>query len=223
MLSFIAGLVDTAVFVGLFGLFTAHVTGNFVLIGWQLVHHTGDIWPKLLAFPAFVVAVAATVKVVEARSRGGKPAPPLLLWIEAALLLCAFAAAAADPVVHASDPAAIAAGMLAAAAMGVQNAMMRLELASLPSTTVMTINVTQGVVDAVALLSGGQAASRRDEARKRFARTWPQIMAFAAGSAAGALGYAATGFAVLVLPGVLCVALGVLWKKAQAGAPAAAT
>src|SRR5206468_13135064 len=63
-LSFIAGYVDTAVFVGLFGLFTAHVTGNFVLIGSELVHRRPDVWPKLLAFPVFVVAVAAAVKIV---------------------------------------------------------------------------------------------------------------------------------------------------------------
>src|SRR3954463_1939312 len=68
VLSFIAGYVDTAVFIGLFGLFTAHVTGNFVLIGSQLVHRTGEVWPKLLAFPAFILGVAATVKIAEARS-----------------------------------------------------------------------------------------------------------------------------------------------------------
>ena len=48
-LSFTAGFVDTCVFVGLFGLFTAHVTGNFVLVGAELVHRGGDILPKLLA------------------------------------------------------------------------------------------------------------------------------------------------------------------------------
>src|SRR5438046_9416237 len=37
ILGFIAGFVDTCVFVGLFGLFTAHVTGNFAR-----VHEPGD-------------------------------------------------------------------------------------------------------------------------------------------------------------------------------------
>src|SRR5258708_4799448 len=41
LLSFIAAFVDTWGFIGLFGLFSAHVTGNFVLIGAALVHPDG--------------------------------------------------------------------------------------------------------------------------------------------------------------------------------------
>src|SRR6266478_2493539 len=43
------GYVDTCLFVALFGLFTAQVTGNFVLIGAELVHHGVGIASKLLS------------------------------------------------------------------------------------------------------------------------------------------------------------------------------
>ena len=212
-LSFTAGYVDTAVFVGLFGLFTAHVTGNFVLIGSELVHASGEAWPKLLAFPAFILAVAVAVKVAEALERKHKARVPTPLYIEAALLLAAFAAVELRHPAQATDAAAVGGGMMAAAAMGMQNAMMRIELASLPSTTVMTMNVTQSVIDVVVLLSGNVEAARRTEARKRFSRMWPQILAFTAGAAGGALCYALAGFAALLLPSVLCFVLGALWPR----------
>ena len=58
---------------------TAHVTGNFVLIGSELVHASGEAWPKLLAFPAFILAVAVAVKVAEALERKHKARVPTLL------------------------------------------------------------------------------------------------------------------------------------------------
>src|SRR6266404_4190698 len=211
-LSFTAAFVDTSVFVGLFGLFTAHVTGNFVLIGSELVHASGDVWPKLLAFPAFILAVAVAVKVSETLERRQRAPVPTLLYIEAALLLAAFAAVAARPPGHATDTSALVGGMLAAAAMGMQNAMMRLELATLPSTTVMTVNVTQSVIDVVTMLSRADSA-RHDEARRRFSRMSPPLVAFTAGAAGGALGYALAGFSALLVPRVLCVLLGALWRR----------
>ncbi|HEU4843941.1 MAG TPA: DUF1275 family protein, partial [Burkholderiaceae bacterium] len=53
-LGYLAGFVDTLGFIGLFGLFTAHVTGNFVLIGRALVQPAHDIVIKLLVFPVFI-------------------------------------------------------------------------------------------------------------------------------------------------------------------------
>src|SRR5687768_11195192 len=87
LLSLVGGFVDTAVFVGLFGLFTAHVTGNLALIGTELVNRDGEVFAKLLSLPVFVVAVIVTVQLAWLlRSRGHRPLPALL-WIEAVLLM----------------------------------------------------------------------------------------------------------------------------------------
>jgi len=220
-LSFVAGFVDTCVFVGLFGLFTAHVTGNLVLIGAELVHHTSDVLGKLLALPVFVLAVAAAVRAADALRRAGRERISPLLYAEAALLLlCVGTIVVSAPPVRADDPVAIVAGAFAAAAMGLQNALMRLELAAMPSSTVMTVNVTQVSIDATLLasrLGAEKGEAERAEARGRFRRMWPPVVAFVAGAACGAGGYAWAGLVALVLPAALCVALGIRFAQRTSG------
>jgi hypothetical protein len=57
--SFTAGYVDTAGFLALQGLFTAHVTGNFVTLGASLALGTSGAIEKLLALPVFCAVVIA--------------------------------------------------------------------------------------------------------------------------------------------------------------------
>ena len=45
-LGYLAGYVDTLGFIALFGLFTAHVTGNFVLIGRAMAMPSHDVLLK---------------------------------------------------------------------------------------------------------------------------------------------------------------------------------
>jgi uncharacterized membrane protein YoaK (UPF0700 family) len=57
LLSLNAGYVDTAGFLALQGLFTAHVTGNFVTLGASLALGTSGVLAKLLALPVFCAVV----------------------------------------------------------------------------------------------------------------------------------------------------------------------
>lgn len=220
LLSFVAGYVDTVGFVALFGLFTAHVTGNLVLIGAALIHSRHGLIAKLAALPLFVLMVGLTALYVRRRAAAGKPALAGTLAAQL-LLLAGFAAAgiAASPVADADAPLAIAAGLLGVCAMAIQNAASRLLMGELPPTTVMTGGVTQCAIDAAQLLTaqGAETAAARQRLRK-FASP---VLAFGAGAIAGALLYAQAGFAVLLLPMAALAAVMLLTRRpAPAAVPA---
>jgi uncharacterized membrane protein YoaK (UPF0700 family) len=203
LLSFVAAFVDTSGFVGLFQLFTAHVTGNFVLMGAALVNKQGIVWAKLLAFPVFVFAVGFTALVADVLQRRGQSRVEPLLWAEVVLLMTAvllplFVGLPQE----ADDVRAIAVGMTLVLAMGLQNALMRLDLVDLPPTTVMTGNVTQVTLDVMALWREELASP--EIVRDRLRRMAGPIIAFLLGAAGGAGGYAVLGFTSLLLPTVIC-------------------
>src|SRR3984957_8492040 len=64
LLTLVASLCDASTFVGAGRLFSAHVTGNFIVLAYDLVRGTDrHEWSKLLAFPMFFVAVMIAAKV----------------------------------------------------------------------------------------------------------------------------------------------------------------
>ena len=200
-LGFIGGYVDTVGFVALFGLFTAHVTGNFVLIGAELSRASANsVLLKLLVFPTFILAVALARLVALRCERTKTVASRPLLVMQTVLLLVALVCTAPDA------PWAMATGLFMTAAMAVQNAAGRLAWPALTPTTVMTGNVTQVVIDSVDLLRGAAAPEVRDRL-KRF--IWP-VLAFAVGALSGAFAYAGWKFWALLLPLVMLVGLVVM-------------
>jgi uncharacterized membrane protein YoaK (UPF0700 family) len=198
LLAFTAGFVDTVGFVGLFGLFTAHVTGNFVLIGASLVQQRPGVIAKLLALPTFILVVAAVRLWSRRCERLSRPVRRVLLLTQILLLIgFLLAGLKASPIVDADAGWAIGAALLGVAAMALQNAAGRLAFAHLSPTTVMTGNVTQAVIDAVDLLF---RAPQSDAIRARFVKMWPAVLAFALGAILGALGIAHVGFLCLLCP-----------------------
>jgi uncharacterized membrane protein YoaK (UPF0700 family) len=206
-LGFLAGYVDTLGFVALFGLFTAHVTGNFVLIGRAMVQPAHEIIPKLLVFPVFILFVAlARLLILHWERKGAKQLRNsfvLQLLLMIATIVCAYAAL---PMVSADAPLSLLTGMLCAGAMAVQNAYGKLLLGKSAATTVMTGNVTTLVIELVDSMRGDPDAIGRCKKL-----VWP-VLAFAAGCISGALAFGVFGFSGLLLPCVLLVALAVAAK-----------
>jgi len=146
LLSVIAGMVDLIGFLSL-GVFTAHITGNIVVIGALVVHHNRINPADILAIPAFVLAVAATWMIAKVTGRRGSSLMRLLLLIQFLLITCVLifiviTKASAD---RHSLTATIAA-MIAITSMGCQFALLRLTLPVAPSTAVMTGNLTNAVL-----------------------------------------------------------------------------
>src|SRR5262249_59314978 len=77
-LSAIAGMVDVIGFLSL-GIFTAHVTGNIVVVAALIVRHVRVNPAQILAVPVFVFAVVATWLVARASGRRGLGLMRLLL------------------------------------------------------------------------------------------------------------------------------------------------
>ncbi|KVU92161.1 hypothetical protein WK75_15495 [Burkholderia ubonensis] len=219
ILAAVAGFVDTLSFVALFGLFTAHVTGNFVLIGAGIAGFGQGILMKLSVFPAFVCGVVASNLI--ARSLSARPAWQCARALHAvqAVLLLGFCAAGvwATPITQPDSLPALLAGIVGTFATGVQNAHPRvIPRAGVPNT-VMAGNVTQAILDVVDLLSAGTADSVRATARARFGKMLPAIIAFAFGAACGALGFRHAGFWALLAP-VCALAVLALGAAQSAGA-----
>ncbi|WP_322060379.1 YoaK family protein [Paraburkholderia sp. J63] len=209
ILAAIAGFVDTLSFVALFGLFTAHVTGNFVLIGAGVAGFGRGVLLKLIVFPAFVAGVVLSSLLV--RSLSGRYARhgARLLHAMQAVLMFGFCLAGvwATPVTTPDSLPAMVAGIVGALAMGVQNAHPKLINRPGVPNTVMTGNVTQAILDVVDMLSTGSDESVRAVARARFAKMMPAIVAFAAGAVAGAMGMRYVGFWALLVPACALVGL----------------
>ena len=205
-MSFVAGYVDTLGFIALFGLFTAHITGNFILLAASLADAGQTPWPlKLWAFPAFILGVAAARLLVAGCERRGVAAtkPTCLLQLVLLLGFMIFGMLA-EPVGRRAAALAVAAGMLGAAAMGAHGAAGKLLLSHLAPTSMMTGNVTQLVIDTVDRLRGAAAAATR----ARCGKLLLPVLAFASGCAAAAFAYLALGFVALAVPvAVLCLLL----------------
>jgi uncharacterized membrane protein YoaK (UPF0700 family) len=215
VLSIVAGSVDVISFLGLGGLFAAHITGNLVVLAAHLVTGRVASLAAILSVPVFIVVLGLT-RLTAAALEEARHCPLQPLLALQVVLLVSFLAVwvAAGSGFDPATPIGVVVGMLGVAAMAVQNALVRI-LVGAPATAVMTTDITTLTMDV------GAIVFRRDPkgvayARSRARHTWPAIVGFTVGCSLGALLEVVIGPWSLALPigfALLALALGLSVKR----------
>lgn len=147
LLAVTAGFADTFGYIRLHGLLTAHVTGNIAFMAAGIARGNPHVLLKFLALPIFILSVGVAALVIGKLGRGARAS---LLWgLGFEILLLGLVGLATTLLPAKTDPDSVpdfVIGTLLLAAMGAQNAVMRMALPKLPSTTAMTTNVSEATV-----------------------------------------------------------------------------
>jgi uncharacterized membrane protein YoaK (UPF0700 family) len=204
-LGFNGGFVDAAGFLALNGLFTAHITGNFVTLGAAIITGSTGTIDKALALPVFC-AVILFVRLaryfllrIKANVFGSMLTLMLLLLSLGAILTIQFA-----PFEDGNSAMAVCTGLIFVAAMAIQNAVHRVHLATAPPTTVMTTTITQVMLDIADLLHGVSLAQKAP-IYIRLKSMISAIIIFAIGCACGAISFYFLNMWCFVVPPMVLV------------------
>ena len=205
----------SSAFSALGGLFTAHITGNLVVVAAHYVTGSFSEIGPILAVPVFVAVLGVVTLASLAVAKAPYTSRRGLLILHVALLgVCLGLAVECGPFANADRPMAVLVGMLAVAAMATQNALVRLAFRGAPSTAVMTTNITQLTIDLATLARGVGPPEDLARARHRAGVTFPCVVGFVAGCAGGAVLEVYFGLWALALPVVLAI-IAVPLGKAQ--------
>lgn len=201
VLSLTAGSLDVITYLGLGGLFTAHITGNLVILAAHVAGGGAAELAAMLSVPVFVLVLGlAKVLAGGLESIGYDSLRPLLLL--QFLFLAAFLSLAVADRLNLTTAVATVGGMLGVSAMAVQNALVQVSLKGAPGTAVMTTNIARFTMDVGTILLRTDRETKAG-ALDRANRTWPSIVGFSVGCVLGAVCEIRFNLRSLVLPTVL--------------------
>lgn len=212
----VAGFIDTASVLTLYGMFTAHVTGDLVSVGVALARNSlYGLVARLSMLVVFVAGVAGTTLFARRIQRRGRAPLTELLSLMAVALAGFFVVGSAleGSSVDADSWSVMVIGATAVMAMAVQNTLMRNVFSGASPTTIMTGNLTQITIDVVeyALPSSARSVGsqwrRRREARQRIMKFGVPLVGFIVGVCLGGYITSAVGLVGISLPTTVVGAL----------------
>jgi uncharacterized membrane protein YoaK (UPF0700 family) len=200
ILSATAGAVYVIGFLVFGGLFTAHITGNLVVVAAHYVTGGFGQAGPILAVPVFITVLAVVVLLFGGIGNGRNTRRALLVLHAALLAGCLALGLRFGAFSNPDSPVAVLASMLAVAAMATQNALVKLALVESPSTAVMTANTTQLIVDLAALVRSVEEPDKFGRIRRRARVTSLCMAGFVGGCVAGAVFELRFGVGAMALP-----------------------
>ena len=217
VLSITAGSVDVIGFLALGGMFTAHITGNAVIVAAHyVIGGFGQVGP-LLAVPVFVAVMGVLALVFGAVGEVSGSRRALLILQTALLAACLSLGVAFGPFADADSSIAVLVGMFAVAAMATLNALVRLALQGVPSTAVMTTNITQLTIDVARLVRNRRQPDDLATTRRRAVVTFSCVVGFVSGAAIGAVLEVHCGLWAMALPVALAAVAVLLGERRTDG------
>jgi uncharacterized membrane protein YoaK (UPF0700 family) len=215
VLSMTAGSLDVIGFLGLGGLFTAHITGNLVVLAAHVVVGNAARLATVLSVPVFVVMLCLARLLAGGLAAIGRPSLRPLLLLQFVFLAAFLAFGVAEgPGIDPGAAPAVVAGMLGVSAMAVQNALVHASLKGVPATAVITTNLSRFTSDIGTVLLRGDPIEVA-KAHRRANHTWPSIVGFIIGCGVGAVCEARFGLRSLALPvglALLALAMAPGWR-----------
>ncbi|WP_289661152.1 YoaK family protein [Flavobacterium panacagri] len=200
LLTMIAGYCDTVTFVAADSIFSAHVTGNFIVFAYQIIKGS-DIhaWVKLLTFPVFILAVIIGGRIaLKSTNRY-----TILCWEGIILVLSGAASYIFGYLENTAEWTVYTIAMTTVFAMGLQNAFGKLYAKETHGpTTMMTGNVTQASLDLGNLLKNGL---KDVDVLLSFKKQLVTIIGFLVGCFLGAIAGKFFGLGTLIVPGAAMI------------------
>lgn len=200
LLTIIAGFCDTVTFVAADNIFSAHVTGNFIVFAYQIVKgYELHAWVKLLSFPVFIVSVIvggwlATKTIYKYK---------LLYWEGIILVISGVTAYFLNIFPIFASWSVYPVAMLVVFAMGLQNTFGKLySKETYGPTTVMTGNVTQASLDIGNLM---KTNFKNTVVALSFKKQLVTIMGFLLGCYLGAVTGKNWGLTTVMIPGIAMI------------------
>ena len=206
LLSLIAGMTDVIGWLTLDGVFTAHITGNIVVVAADVVRSQALEPAQVLAIPLFALISFIGFLVARRCDHRRRPLVPAFLLLQTsflalALLTAVVAHASAEP----NGGSAGLVGLLAVTAMAFQNTMLHLTQKKVSTTAVMTGNIVLCAVSLARMIYS--TGTEHETARADWNSGWPLLAGFILGCTLGAVAVDALQDGAWIAPLVISCAM----------------